>query len=208
MTVTISATSPRSAVAWVTFDSLEIRMITPTTNIAPIVNGEVLTFADVRSGAVTFPSWLKKPTEGNIVYGAKPVLGFASPGYNGAATSRSIWLNNQPAVTAGTSGPLFYIAGYGGDGLQYQKYVMRTRVRSVSSQGCYLSMTSYDAGRNQVVAGYFMMDGCGQQWQTIESGSFAPAYDLLIQAQFRCPLSLGLNATFWLDNFEMVPVAG
>ncbi|KAK0372178.1 hypothetical protein CLIM01_10465 [Colletotrichum limetticola] len=207
MTVTISATSPRGAVAWVIFDRLEIKMITPTTNVAPIVNGEVLTFADVRSGAVTFPSWLKKPTEGNIVYGAKPVFGFASPGYNGAGTSRSVWFNNQPPLTANSGGPVFYFAGYGGDGLKYQKYVMRTRVRSVSSQGCYLSMTSYDGGRTQV-AGYFIMDGCEQQWQTIESGSFTPVYDLLIQAQFRCPFSLGLNATFWLDNIEMVPIAG
>ncbi|KAI3536302.1 hypothetical protein CSPX01_10931 [Colletotrichum filicis] len=207
MTVTISATSPRSAVAWVIFDRVEIKMITPTTNVASIVNGEVLTFADVRSGAVTFPSWLKKPAEGNIVYGAKPVFGFASPGYNGAETSRSVWFNNQPPLTANSGGPVFYFAGYGGDGLKYQKYVMRTRVRSVSSQGCYLSMTSYDGGRTQV-AGYFVMDGCEQQWQTIESGSFTPVYDLLIQAQFRCPFSLGLNATFWLDNIEMVPVAG
>ncbi|KAK1493287.1 hypothetical protein CTAM01_09431 [Colletotrichum tamarilloi] len=186
MTVTISATSPRSAVAWVIFDRLEIKMITPTTNVASIVNGEVLTFADVRSGAVTFPSWLKKPAEGNIVYGAKPVFGFASPGYNGAETSRSVWFNNQPPLTANSGGPVFYFAGYGGDGLKYQ---------------------NYDGGRTQV-AGYFVMDGCEQQWQTIESGSFTPVYDLLIQAQFRCPFSLGLNATFWLDNIEMVPVAG
>ena len=188
-----------------TFDGIEITQLSPSTYTTPVQNGNILNLVDYRSGSSTpfasSASYFVSGTEKSIPASPTIVFQSSSPGYNGASYARQIqW--NVPSTFSNHNSAVFAVSGYAGSSISTQKYVLQTKFKSINSAGCFVQIQ----GGANMIGGHLALSGCEGEWQDFQTNSFTPITNYVISWQVRCTQP-GYNATVWLDNAYLIPVA-
>jgi hypothetical protein len=186
----------------VTFDGVEITMITPSPWSSPItLESGAITLVDWRSGsATTWPHSLYYTNAAELASMNVPsgsiTWSYDSPGYDGPSFARRVSFNGVTPPVTGAD--FFYsVRGFMSDPAPVGQFILKFKLKSINSASCSISTNNHLRLRT-------FLSGCEDDWQTFESDPFTPISGYMLQILLRCSAP-GASAKAWFDNIYMIP---